>query len=80
MSTDFPADPADCAFYVVPYMKGPEIAVRPLAAMTSVRVVQTLTAGIDDVLPGLVPLPSGRAAVQRAGGARRPAPPSWRSR
>ncbi|MEV5976957.1 2-hydroxyacid dehydrogenase [Streptomyces sp. NPDC052114] len=50
---DFPADPADCVFYVVPYMKTTETAVRPLSAMTSVRVVQTLTAGIDHVEPGL---------------------------
>ncbi|UFQ18219.1 MULTISPECIES: 2-hydroxyacid dehydrogenase [Streptomyces] len=50
---EFPADPADCVFYVVPYMKPDEIAVRPLPAMTSVRVVQTLTAGIDHVQPGL---------------------------
>ncbi|MEU6822028.1 2-hydroxyacid dehydrogenase [Streptomyces atriruber] len=50
---EFPADPADCAFYVVPYMKTTEIAVRPLSAMTSVRVVQTLTAGIDHVEPGI---------------------------
>ncbi|MCX4964990.1 2-hydroxyacid dehydrogenase [Streptomyces sp. NBC_00654] len=50
---DYPADPADCAFYVVPYMKGPEVAVRPLAAMGAVRVVQTLTAGIDHVEPAL---------------------------
>lgn len=56
---DFPADPADCAFYVVPYMKGPEIAVRPLAAMTSVRAVQTLSAGIDHVEPGLGDLHPG---------------------
>ncbi|MGW7050964.1 2-hydroxyacid dehydrogenase [Streptomyces sp. NPDC054887] len=56
---DFPADPADCAFYVVPYMKGPEIAVRPLAAMTSVRAVQTLSAGIDHVEPGLADLHPG---------------------
>ncbi|MFF8287634.1 2-hydroxyacid dehydrogenase [Streptomyces sp. NPDC016309] len=56
---DFPADPADCVFYVVPYMKGSEIAVRPMAAMTSVRVVQTLSAGIDHVTPGLGVLPSG---------------------
>ena len=33
---DFPADPADCSFYVVPYMKGSDISVRPLAEMTSV--------------------------------------------
>ncbi|OEJ24881.1 dihydrofolate reductase [Streptomyces agglomeratus] len=56
---DFPADPADCVFYVVPYMKGPEIAVRPLAAMTSVRAVQTLSAGIDHVEPGLGDLHPG---------------------
>lgn len=56
---DFPADPANCVFYVVPYMKGSEIAVRPMAAMTSVRVVQTLSAGIDHVTPGLDLLPSG---------------------
>lgn len=40
---DYPADPADCAFYVVPYMKGPEVAVHPLSGMSSVRVVQTLS-------------------------------------
>ncbi|MFJ2768178.1 2-hydroxyacid dehydrogenase [Streptomyces sp. NPDC087300] len=56
---DFPADPADCAFYVVPYMKGTEIAVRPLSAMTSVGVVQTLTAGIDHVEPGIPVLAPG---------------------
>ncbi|MFF8265934.1 2-hydroxyacid dehydrogenase [Streptomyces sp. NPDC016562] len=49
----FPADPADCVFYVTPYMKSPEVTVRPLAAMPAVRVVQTLTAGIDHVLGGL---------------------------
>ncbi|WP_455356710.1 2-hydroxyacid dehydrogenase [Streptomyces sp. SYSU K217416] len=56
---DFPADPADCVFYVVPYMKGPEIAVRPMAGMASVRVVQTLSAGIDHVEPGLPELAAG---------------------
>ncbi|MFE3946683.1 2-hydroxyacid dehydrogenase [Streptomyces sp. NPDC059118] len=56
---DYPADPADCAFYVVPYMKGPEVAVRPLGAMTGVRVVQTLSAGIDHVEPALGLLPAG---------------------
>ncbi|MFD5782518.1 2-hydroxyacid dehydrogenase [Streptomyces sp. NPDC126933] len=55
----FPADPADCAFYVVPYMKGNEIAVRPLSAMASVRVVQTLSAGTDHVASGLGALPAG---------------------
>ncbi|MFC8964096.1 2-hydroxyacid dehydrogenase [Streptomyces sp. NPDC057094] len=56
---DFPADPADCAFYVVPYMKPPAVSQRPLPAMTSVRVVQTLSAGVDHVLPSLKSLRPG---------------------
>ncbi|WP_329540354.1 2-hydroxyacid dehydrogenase [Streptomyces sp. NBC_01358] len=56
---DFPADPAHCAFYVVPYMKGPAVAVRPLDGMSGVQVVQTLSAGIDHVEPGLGLLPAG---------------------
>ncbi|WP_181019022.1 2-hydroxyacid dehydrogenase [Streptomyces roseicoloratus] len=50
---EFPADPARCAFYVVPYMKGEEVAVRPLGGMASVRIVQTLSAGVDHVTPGI---------------------------
>ncbi|MGP3774421.1 2-hydroxyacid dehydrogenase [Streptomyces sp. SDT5-1] len=50
---DFPADPADCAFYVVPYMKPPGVGVRPMPEMTSVRAVQTLSAGVDHVQGGL---------------------------
>ncbi|MFC7261991.1 2-hydroxyacid dehydrogenase [Streptomyces lutosisoli] len=49
----FPADPADCAFYVVPYMKPPAVSQRPMSEMTSVRAVQTLSAGVDHVLPSL---------------------------
>ncbi|MEE1757048.1 2-hydroxyacid dehydrogenase [Streptomyces sp. SP18CS02] len=64
---DYPADPADCVFYVVPYMKGSEIAVRPMAAMTSLRVVQTLSAGTDHVTPGLDALPSGVALCNAKG-------------
>ncbi|GGX76745.1 2-hydroxyacid dehydrogenase [Streptomyces minutiscleroticus] len=56
---DFPADPADCVFYVVPYMRPGETVLRPLPAMTSVRVVQTLTAGVDHMQPGLRHLPPG---------------------
>ncbi|MFJ5999119.1 2-hydroxyacid dehydrogenase [Streptomyces sp. NPDC092370] len=56
---DFPADPADCAFYVVPYMKPSPLCVRPLGRMSNVRVVQTLSAGIDHVEPGLGHLPAG---------------------
>ncbi|MFF0472962.1 2-hydroxyacid dehydrogenase [Streptomyces sp. NPDC004284] len=64
---EFPADPAHCAFYVVPYMKGSEIAVRPLAAMTSLRVVQTLSAGIDHVTPGIGSLRPGVALCNAKG-------------
>ncbi|MFF9343068.1 MULTISPECIES: 2-hydroxyacid dehydrogenase [unclassified Streptomyces] len=64
---DFPADPAHCAFYVVPYMKGSAIAVRPLPAMTSLRVVQTLSAGIDHVVPGLGELGAGVSVCNAKG-------------
>ncbi|MER6720580.1 2-hydroxyacid dehydrogenase [Streptomyces halstedii] len=56
---DYPADPAECAFYVVPYLAGAEVAVRPLEHMGAVQVVQTLSAGVDHVQPGLVGLPAG---------------------
>ncbi|WP_097233452.1 2-hydroxyacid dehydrogenase [Streptomyces zhaozhouensis] len=55
----YPGDPAACAFYTVPYLKGPKVAVRPLAEMTSVRVVQTLTAGVEHMLPEVPRLPEG---------------------
>lgn len=48
----FPADPADCVFYVTPYMKSRAVTLRPLAAMPALRVVQTLTAGIDAFVGG----------------------------
>ncbi|GAB2784633.1 2-hydroxyacid dehydrogenase [Streptomyces chlorus] len=50
---EYPADPADCVFYVVPYMKAGGVGVRPLPLMSSVEVVQTLSAGVDHVQPGL---------------------------
>ncbi|RMB84348.1 2-hydroxyacid dehydrogenase [Streptomyces shenzhenensis] len=56
---EFPADPADCAFYVVPYMRPSDLCVRPLPEMSGVQVVQTLSAGIDHVLPGLGQLRPG---------------------
>ncbi|MFJ6836670.1 2-hydroxyacid dehydrogenase [Streptomyces sp. NPDC091209] len=56
---EFPADPGDCVFYVVPYMKAPAVSRRPMSEMTSVRVVQTLSAGVDHVLPSLKSLPPG---------------------
>ncbi|MFF0741857.1 2-hydroxyacid dehydrogenase [Streptomyces sp. NPDC004111] len=54
---DYPADPADCALYVVPYMLDPAVAKRPLARMTSLHAVQTLTAGVDSIQDGLRPGP-----------------------
>ncbi|MFI1926764.1 MULTISPECIES: 2-hydroxyacid dehydrogenase [unclassified Streptomyces] len=56
---DFPADPADCVFYVVPYMKPAGLGQRPLPEMTSLEVVQTLSAGIDHVVPALASLRPG---------------------
>jgi len=56
---EYPADPADCVFYVVPYMSDAQAAIRPLAAMSRLRVLQTLTAGTDNVEPGLGRLPAG---------------------
>ncbi|GAA2464112.1 2-hydroxyacid dehydrogenase [Streptomyces macrosporus] len=56
---EFPADPAHCVFYAVPYLKGQAVAVRPLAHMANVRVVQTLTAGVDHMEPALPQLPRG---------------------
>ncbi|MEU3351513.1 2-hydroxyacid dehydrogenase [Streptomyces sp. NPDC037389] len=56
---DFPTDPARCAFYCVPYMKGTEVSIRPLSRMSGVRVVQALTAGVEHLLPEFPSLPSG---------------------
>ncbi|MGV9855788.1 2-hydroxyacid dehydrogenase [Streptomyces sp. NPDC003442] len=56
---DFPTDPARCAFYCVPYMKPPQVCTRPLPGMTNLRVVQTLTAGIDHIRPALAGLAPG---------------------
>ncbi|MFH8804787.1 2-hydroxyacid dehydrogenase [Streptomyces sp. NPDC017936] len=56
---DFPADPARCVFYVVPYMKPAEVCLRPLPHLSSAEVVQTLSAGVDNVLPGIGSLRPG---------------------
>lgn len=74
----YPADPEECDFYVVPYMKSAEVCLRPLPRMRSVRVVQTLSAGIDHVQPGLKDLPPACGSATRAG-CTRPAPRSSRS-
>ncbi|WP_371555203.1 2-hydroxyacid dehydrogenase [Streptomyces longwoodensis] len=55
----FPGDPADCAVYVVPYLKRQSVKVRPLPLMRNVRVVQTLSAGVDDITGHLSGLPAG---------------------
>ncbi|MET9295243.1 2-hydroxyacid dehydrogenase [Streptomyces sp. NPDC003077] len=56
---DYPADPARCAFYAVPYMKDTETCLRPLSRMTGLRVVQALTAGVEHLLPSVPLLPPG---------------------
>lgn len=48
---EYPGDPADCAVFVVPYMKRRSLSLRPLERMRNVQVVQTLTAGVDDIAP-----------------------------
>ncbi|MFJ7151662.1 2-hydroxyacid dehydrogenase [Streptomyces sp. NPDC100445] len=55
----FPGDPARCAVYVVPYMKPWPTRVGPLARLTNVRVIQTLTAGVDDIMARLPDIPPG---------------------
>jgi phosphoglycerate dehydrogenase-like enzyme len=56
---DFPADPEDAVFYVVPYMKGPTAGALPLPRMRAVRAVQTLSAGVDHIAPHLHHLAPG---------------------
>ncbi|NUS13253.1 MAG: 2-hydroxyacid dehydrogenase [Streptomyces sp.] len=56
---DFPADPADADFYVVPYMRGVTVGALPLPHMSRVRVVQTLSAGVDHIAPHLHHLAPG---------------------
>ncbi|QTE01072.1 2-hydroxyacid dehydrogenase [Streptomyces cyanogenus] len=55
----FPGDPAECAVYVVPYMKRLSVRVGPLEHLTNVRVIQTLTAGVDDITERLSVIPPG---------------------
>lgn len=56
---DYPADPARCAFYGVPYMKDVAASLAPMPRMTGVRVVQTLTAGVEHIMPAVPDLPAG---------------------
>ncbi|WP_129306398.1 2-hydroxyacid dehydrogenase [Streptomyces sp. L2] len=55
---EFPGDPAACVYYVVPYLKRQAVKVRPLERLTHVKVIQTLSAGVDDItarLSSIVP-------------------------
>ncbi|WP_432137846.1 MULTISPECIES: 2-hydroxyacid dehydrogenase [unclassified Streptomyces] len=63
----YPGDPADCAVYVVPYMKRQSVKVRPLRELRNVRLVQTLTAGVDDVSANLADLRPGVALCNARG-------------
>lgn len=56
---EYPADPADCVFYVVPYMRPTATVLRPLPGLRSAEVVQTLTAGTDQIEQGLAHLRPG---------------------
>ncbi|MFJ8059908.1 2-hydroxyacid dehydrogenase [Streptomyces sp. NPDC096142] len=56
---EFPGDPADCVLYVVPYMKRQPVKTRPLERMRNLQVVQTLTAGIDDMTASLSSIAPG---------------------
>lgn len=66
-SPDFPADPADAVLYVVPYMKGPTAGALPLPHMRRVRVVQTLSAGVDHIAPHMHQLPPGTVLCNARG-------------
>lgn len=56
---EFPGDPADCVLYVVPYMKRQPVKTRPLERMRNLQVIQTLTAGIDDMTASLSSIAPG---------------------
>jgi phosphoglycerate dehydrogenase-like enzyme len=58
---EYPDDPAGCVFYVPPYMKDAGVTTGVLRKMPEVRVVQTLTAGVDAYLPAFREL--GRPGV-----------------
>ena len=59
----WPDSAADVAFYVLPYMKGPEVLER-VDELTSLKVVQTLTAGVEAFLPKI---PDGVTLCNAAG-------------
>ena len=64
---EFPADPARCVFYASPYMKRRPAKLRPLPYMANLKVVQTLTAGVDQFLSAIADLPSGAVLCNARG-------------
>lgn len=60
---DWPDSIADVAFFVVPYLKGPEV-LRRVEEMRSLEVVQTLTAGVENYVPRV---PEGVSLCNAAG-------------
>jgi phosphoglycerate dehydrogenase-like enzyme len=49
-SDDWPASIGEVEFFVVPYLKGAEV-LRRASEMSSLKVVQTLTAGVENFVP-----------------------------
>ena len=64
---DWPDSLREVEFYVLPYMKGAEVLDRA-AEMTNLKVIQTLTAGVENFLPAV---PPGVTLCNAAGRARR---------
>lgn len=60
---DWPDTLPDVEFYVLPYMKGAEVLARA-GEMTRLRVIQTLTAGVENFLPHV---PDGVTLANAAG-------------
>ena len=60
---EFPASVAEVEMYVLPYMKGAEVLERS-GEMTSLKVIQTLTAGVENFLPYV---PAGVTLCNAAG-------------
>ncbi len=61
--TPLPDSIADVAFFVIPYMRGPELLER-IEEMTSLKVIQTQTAGVENFLPRV---PDGVTLCNAAG-------------
>lgn len=60
---ELPASVAEVELYVLPYMKGEEVLER-VGEMASLRVIQTLTAGVENFLPHV---PDGVTLCNAAG-------------